>query len=638
MRTGKLIQQVGIGLLLFGIVFLAISMKSQSSKMCGYVYDSSQSPLIGASVVEKGTNNGTITDIDGYFELEVNKANATLVISYTGFESEELVIGKNDEKGNLKVVLTQGPELSEVVVTGLGMKTLFKRKLSKESSVSHMSDGSMSMLFKDRESTPFNTEDYDNIKENSFLSSSEKPVSTFSIDVDAASYSNLRRFVNNGQAPPKDAVRIEEMINYFDYSYPQPKGEDPFSVITEYSDCPWNADHKLMHIGLQGKEIPKDDLPASNLVFLCDVSGSMSNANKLPLLQSALKMLVNNLRAEDRVSLVTYAGGTRVVLKPTNGNEKGKIRAAIDGLMAGGGTSGEAGIKLAYQQAKKAFIEGGNNRVILSTDGDFNLGLSSDSDLQRLIEKERESGVFLSVMGYGMGNYKDNKMEKIADNGNGNYAYIDNINEARKVLVTEFGGTLFTIAKDVKLQIEFNPAYVGAYRLIGYENRMLAREDFNDDKKDAGELGVGHTVTAIYEIIPVGVKSEFVKSVDPLRYQKVKEKPARQFDDELMTLKFRYKQPDGDKSKLITTTVSPSAKSFDQTSDNYRWSATVAGFGMLLRDSEFKQGANYEHMIAMGKEAMGEDNEGYRAEMIKMMKNVVAINGELLEANAAKRR
>jgi len=630
----KGVKQISAIVFMLSIALFLMNASRTPMSVNGFVYDELGSPLIGASIIEKGTKNGTITDFDGAFTLEVSTNLANLEVSYIGYDTKEVDLRKLDLTipQIINLVANQA-QLEEIVVTSMARPKLFKRNRSEKIKVAHTSNFIVQFPTSEVDDIQFNTEDYDKITENSFLRSLDKPVSTFSIDVDAASYSNLRRFIDNGQAPPKDAVRIEEMINYFDYTYPQPTGEDPFAMITEYSDCPWNTDHKLMHIGLQGKEIPKDDLPASNLVFLCDVSGSMSHPNKLPLLQSALKMLVNNLRPEDKVSLVTYAGGTRVVLKPTSGKEKGKIRAAIDGLMAGGGTSGAAGIKLAYQQAQKAFIEGGNNRVIISTDGDFNMGQSSDAELQRLIEKERGSGVFLSVLGYGTGNYKDNKMEKIANNGNGNYAYIDNINEARKVLVTEFGGTLFTIAKDVKLQIEFNPTYVGAYRLIGYENRMLAREDFNDDKKDAGELGAGHTVTAIYEIIPAGVESEFVKSVDPLKYQNVKEKPARKYADELMTLKLRYKQPDGDTSKLITSTVSPEAKSLDQTSDNYRWSATVAGFGMLLRDSEYKQDASYEKMIAMGKKATGEDKEGYRAEMIKMMKNVVAIEGEVLEAS-----
>ncbi len=354
----------------------------------------------------------------------------------------------------------------------------------------------------------FNTEEYDGIVENRFLKVTDNPLSTFSIDVDAASYSNVRRFLNDGALPPAGAVRIEEMINYFHYDYPQPRGEDPFSINTEIADCPWSQDNRLVLIGLQGKRIPTENLPPSNIVFLIDVSGSMNEPNKLPLVQQSMKMLTEQLREQDRVAIVVYAGNAGLVLPATSGANKQAISNAIDRLEAGGSTAGGAGIKLAYEIAKNNYLPKGNNRVILCTDGDFNVGASSDDEMERLIEQERKSGVFLTVLGYGMGNYKDSKMQKLADKGNGNHAYIDNLNEAKKVLVSEFGGTLFTIAKDVKLQIEFNPEKVQAYRLIGYENRLLNKEDFNNDQKDAGELGSGHTVTALYEVIPVGVKEQ----------------------------------------------------------------------------------------------------------------------------------
>ncbi|MCK5369160.1 MAG: VWA domain-containing protein, partial [Cyclobacteriaceae bacterium] len=434
-------------------------------------------------------------------------------------------------------------------------------------------------------------------------------------------YANLRRFLNNGQKPPIDAVRIEEMLNYFNYEYPQPKGQDPFSVNTEIASCPWNEDHKLMHIGLQGKLIPTDDLPPSNLVFLIDVSGSMQDVNKLPLLKSAFKMLVGELRDEDKVAIVVYAGAAGLVLPSTSGNRKENIMNALDRLAAGGSTAGGAGIKLAYDVALENFIEDGNNRIILATDGDFNIGASSNAEMERLIEKKRDQGVFLTVVGFGMGNYKDDKMEILADKGNGNYAYIDNIQEAKKVFVNEFGGTLFTIAKDVKLQIEFNPAKVQAYRLIGYENRKLKNEDFNDDKKDAGELGSGHTVTALYEIIPVGVKSEFIKSVDPLKYQKNEVEKLSYDSRELVTLKLRYKAPDGNKSKLITTPVMDKNKDWENTSDNFRWSAAVAEFGMLLRESQFSQEADISSVIKLAKGAKGDDEEGYRSEFIRLVES-----------------
>ncbi|MBL0135813.1 MAG: VWA domain-containing protein [Chitinophagaceae bacterium] len=442
-----------------------------------------------------------------------------------------------------------------------------------------------------QEDRGYNTEDYDHIVDNTFLAAMKNPLSTFSIDVDEASYSNVRRYIESGTMPPAGAVRIEEMINYFDYEYPQPTDEHPFKVITEVAACPWNTQHQLVHIGMQGKIIPMENLPASNMVFLIDVSGSMNDANKLPLVKASLKMLVEKLRPIDKVAIVVYAGSAGLVLPSTNGNEKATIRQAIDNLEAGGSTAGGEGILLAYKTAHQGFIKGGNNRIVLATDGDFNVGPSSDDDLVNIVEKERTGGVFLSVLGYGMGNYKDNKMQQLADKGNGNHSYIDNINEARKVLVSEFGSTLFTIAKDVKLQVEFNPAKVAAYRLIGYENRVMANEDFNDDKKDAGELGSGHTVTALYEIIPVGVKSDFIKSVDPLKYQS--NPPSVVNSDELMTIKLRYKKPDSDKSQLLSQTVAGSSNSFSNSSNNFRFSAAVASFGMLLRNSSIKVKSEY---------------------------------------------
>lgn len=471
------------------------------------------------------------------------------------------------------------------------------------------------------EELAFNTEDYSNIVENKFLAATQNPLSTFSIDVDEAAYSNVRRYLQNGTIPPAGAVRIEEMINYFDYSYPQPKNDDPFTVNTEIADCPWNPQHKLVHIGLQGKEIPLENLPAANLVFLVDVSGSMDEPNKLPLVQASMNMLADQLREKDRVAIVVYAGSAGLVLPSTSGTNKTKIKEAINNLEAGGSTAGGEGIMLAYKVARENLIKEGNNRIILATDGDFNVGLSSDDDMVRLIERERKSGVFLSVLGYGMGNYKDNKMQLLADKGNGNHSYIDNINEARKVLVSEFGSTLFTIAKDVKIQVEFNPAKVQAYRLIGYENRMLASEDFNDDTKDAGELGSGHTVTALYEIIPAGVKSEFIKSVDHLKYQSNDRKAVSSNTNEMLTIKLRYKRPDGDISKLIAHTVNDNHVAVENTSDNFRFSAAVAEFGLLLRNSEFKQQSSFQQVINLAKSAKGADANGYRAVFIQLVQS-----------------
>jgi Ca-activated chloride channel family protein len=463
----------------------------------------------------------------------------------------------------------------------------------------------------------YNTEEYSKITDNEFKETNKNALSTFSIDVDRASYSNVRRFINQGNLPPADAVRIEEMINYFSYNYPQPKGEDPFSITTEYADCPWNKTHKLIHIGLQGKEIKKENIPANNLVFLIDVSGSMDEQAKLPLLKSGLRLLIEQLRPQDHVAIVVYAGAAGVVLPSTAGNDKEKITEALEKLQAGGSTAGGEGIILAYKIAKENFLKEGNNRVILATDGDFNVGASSDGEMVRLIEEKREQGIFLTVLGVGSGNYKDSKMEQLADKGNGNYAYIDNLLEAKKVLVKEMGGTLLTIAKDVKIQIEFNPTFVKAYRLVGYENRVLNNEDFNDDKKDAGELGSGHTVTAMYEIIPAGSDEE-VASIDPLKYQQPKS-ISHDFGNEMMTIKFRYKAPDATTSKLITQVVLDKKTSINAASENCQFSTAVAEFGMLLRDSKFKGDSNFNNILTLARASKGKDDEGYRAEFIRLV-------------------
>ncbi|MDW7694289.1 VWA domain-containing protein [Flammeovirgaceae bacterium SG7u.111] len=468
------------------------------------------------------------------------------------------------------------------------------------------------------EGESFNTEEYDQIIENAFQTPSDNPLSTFSIDVDNASYTNTRRFIDNGQMPYKSAVRIEEFINYFDYDYPAPKGEHPFSVTTEMSQAPWNKKHKLVHIGLQGKDLDYENIAPSNLVFLIDVSGSMEDTNKLPLLRSSFKLLLEGLSDKDKVAIVVYAGAAGCVLPSTPATEKSTIMRALDNLQAGGSTAGGEGVKLAYKIAMENLIEDGNNRIILATDGDFNIGTSSTSELVKMIEEKRKSGIYLTICGFGMGNYKDGRMEQISNAGNGNYFYIDNIKEANKVFVKEMRATLFTIAKDVKIQVEFNPAEVQAYRLIGYENRMLKSEDFNDDTKDAGELGAGHTVTALYEIIPVGVESSFIKSVDELKYQKV-EKTSSASKGEVLTVKLRYKKPDGEKSILLSQTLKNSKTALNKTSDNFRFSASVAAFGMLLRESEFKSDATYELAMQLAKGAKGDDNEGYRAEFISMV-------------------
>lgn len=463
-----------------------------------------------------------------------------------------------------------------------------------------------------------NTESYNAIEENGYRLTAVNPLSTFSIDVDAASYSNVRRFLLSGQKPDKGAVRIEEMINYFNYDYPDPSDNEPFSITTEVGDCPWNK-NKLVHIGLQGRRIDKENLPASNLVFLLDVSGSMAQPNKLPLLKKSFKLLVNELGEKDRIAIVVYAGAAGVVLNSTPASNSSEIIAALDKLNAGGSTAGGAGIELAYKVAKENFIEGGNNRVILATDGDFNIGMSSDAAMEDLIVEKRKTGIFLTCLGFGTGNLKDSKMETLADKGNGNYAYIDNLLEAKKVLVTEIGATLITLAKDVKIQVEFNPALVASYRLIGYENRLLNEEDFNDDKKDAGEIGAGHSVTALYEVVLKGSENDTeTPSVDPLRYGQ-DNAHRTSFKDELLTVKFRYKAPDGDVSKLIVRNLKNKMTQWSKLSDNFKFSAAVAGFGMLLRNSEYKGSLLFDKVIELAQDAKGEDKNGYRAEFIRLV-------------------
>ncbi|MFA5060145.1 MAG: von Willebrand factor type A domain-containing protein [Candidatus Omnitrophota bacterium] len=469
-----------------------------------------------------------------------------------------------------------------------------------------------------------NTEGYDNIQDNGFLEAQNNPLSTFSIDVDTASYSNIRRFITNNQLPPADAVRIEEMINYFEYDYPQPTDEHPFSVNTEISACPWNTQHNLVLIGLQGKEIPTNNLPPSNLVFLIDVSGSMANANKLPLVQQAMALLVERLRPQDRVAIVVYAGTSGLVLNSTSGAEKSTILNAVYSLRAGGSTAGAAGIQLAYRVAEENFVQDANNRVILATDGDFNVGVSNDIELVKIIEEKRNKGIFLTILGFGSGNYKDSKMEKLADKGNGNYAYVDTLAEAKKVFVDDLTSTLYTIAKDVKLQIEFNPAQVKAYRLIGYENRLLNKEDFNDDKKDAGELGAGHTVTALYEIVLSGSGENF-PTVDPLKYQETVTRPS----NDLLTVKLRYKNPKEDASKLLSKTLTKDALGEKGVSDNFQFASAVAEFGLLLRNSPHKANASFEQVLQRARAAIGEDPQGYRLEFAALVEKARIIKNNL---------
>lgn len=615
---------------LFALVCLfsqaQVNLTANKGSICGKLTDKTNKESIPfANIIltmqDSAFKTGATTDMNGDFCFNnLKPGKYKIVATYVGYAKQELknIAVTSGQKTNVKLALNaQTATLQEVVI--IDKKDVQKEYLKVKSceKVGYVSPV-MSYNVTNVSSPEMNAEEYSKINDNEFKEALKNPLSTMSIDVDRASYSNVRRFITQGTIPPADAVRVEEMINYFSYNYPQPKGNDPFSINTEYTECPWNKKHNLIHIGIQGKEINKDKMPANNLVFLIDVSGSMSSQNKLPLLKSGLSLLIDQLRPEDKVSLVVYAGAAGVVLPATSGNNKEKINEALEKLQAGGSTAGGEGIELAYKVAKENFLTNGNNRVILATDGDFNVGVSSDGDLVRLIEKKREEGVFLTVLGFGMGNYKDSKMEQLADKGNGNYAYIDNILEAKKVLVKEMGGTLLTIAKDVKIQIEFNPSKVKAYRLVGYENRLLANEDFNDDKKDAGELGSGHTVTAIYEIIPAG-SDEPVASVDPLKYQQTATPKSAPTSNEVMTIKFRYKEPKESTSKLITEVLADNKKKFEQASENCKFSCSVAEFGMLLRDSKFKGESNYKALLALAKESKGKDDDGYRAEFIRLI-------------------
>jgi len=479
-----------------------------------------------------------------------------------------------------------------------------------------------------------NTESYTKINENQFKFVTDEPLSTFALDVDRAAYSNVRRMLNYGQLPPADAVRIEEMINYFQYNYPAPKDKDIIGVTTNFTDCPWNKELKLLHVGVQSKKMDVKKMPLSNIVFLIDVSGSMSDDNKLPLVIASCKILLEQLRPDDKVAIVTYAGHAGVALQSTKASEKAKIIAALDGLESGGPTAGAQGIITAYQIAKENFITKGNNRVILATDGDFNVGISDNQSLEKLIEEKRSTGIFLSVLGYGMGNYQDDKMQILADKGNGNHAYIDNMQEANKVLHNEFGGTMYTIAKDVKFQIEFNPATVSYYRLVGYENRMLNKEDFNNDAKDGGELGLGHQMTAIYEIGTTASAADGILSVDPLKYQSNSNKDKNLGNlDELATIKFRYKEPDADKSKKWQQVIKNTLVSQSELNDDVRFAIAVAYGGLLLRDGQTLSSKSFAPMIDMATAAKGKDDDGYRTEFIKLMRVADGIKSNTLSAS-----
>ncbi len=603
MRTN---QFRAIMLVLLMAVICLGTMNAQTITVTGIVTDAADGTSItGCSVVNNRSKSGAITDVNGRYSIQAQKGDV-LLFRFIGYKEEKRVV----ESVKLDVKMkTDDVALEECVVVGYGtMKTKVVTGAYVAVCPTAMYDMDARM----------NTEEYGRIQENGFKSVADTPLSTFSIDVDPASYSNMRRFINRGELPPADAIRTEELVNYFSYDYPKPTGDDPVKITVEAGTCTWNTAHRLVRIGLKAKEIPTEQLPASNLVFLVDVSGSMWGANRLDLVKSSLKLLVNNLRNKDKVAIVTYAGSAGVKLEATSGGDKQKIREAIDELTASGSTAGGAGIHLAYQIAKKNFISDGNNRIILCSDGDFNVGVSSAEGLEQLIEKERKSGVHLTVLGYGMGNYKDKKIQVLAEKGNGNHAYIDNLQEANRVLVGEFGATLHTVAKDVKLQVEFNPSQVQAYRLIGYESRLLKDEDFNNDAKDAGDMGAGHTVTAFYEVIPAGVKNEYVGKVDDLKYQKKEKmtlKPTG--SDELLTVKLRYKAPDKDVSRKMELPFVDNKG--DSVSSDFRFASAVAMFGQLLRDSDFKGTADYDKVIKLAKQGLNNDERGYRREFIRLV-------------------
>ncbi len=614
-------------LLSFFVLMLFTSMEPDSQVIIkGRVTGPDDAPLCGVVVMVKGTGNSVTTDSSGNYTISVGAEAKVLIFRLNGMKSlEEPVAGRiviNVMMEPEKVITKEKKADSNEARVACEMEA----EVYDMAAPSSRASGKSSHFYNQPSYHDYNTESYAGIGENGYKNPLKAPYSTFSIDVDNASYSNVRRFINLGQEVPADAVRIEEMVNYFKYDYPKATGEHPFSVYTETGICPWNINHYLLHIGLRTKDIDRSELPPSNLVFLLDVSGSMDQPNKLPLLKSALGLLVNELRAQDRVAIVVYAGAAGVVLESTPGNHKEVIMQALDNLQAGGSTAGGQGIMLAYKIAEKNYIREGNNRIILATDGDFNVGVSDNASMERLVEEKRGLGVCMTVLGFGMGNIKDDKMEIIADKGNGNYAYIDNIQEARRVLVQEFGGTLFTIARDVKFQIEFNPAFVKSYRLVGYENRLLADEDFNDDTKDAGEMGAGHTVTALYEIVPVGSAESGFPIVDPLRYQnggadKEVRFPLNETPRELCNIKLRYKLPDGLTSRMFSKTVGTEVKSINETSDRFRFSAAVASFGMILRNSNFKGNATVADVISLASNSRGSDPDGYRAEFVRLVQS-----------------
>jgi len=624
-------------------IFLLIASMTFQSQAQSEVNNSSQNQrVISGKVTDQHTGEnvifamvilykdslvvtGTETDLDGNYSFTLSEPGPYLIeVISIGYQPKKVkeINAKEGQINKVDIVLSQSTEvyLEEIVVIAHKRPpvsfdhTSSGTTVVKRNSIRKVNQKNRSV----REE--FNTEEYSHIVENKFISPKDEALSTFSIDVDRASYSNVRRFINDNKLPPIDAVRIEEMINYFPYEYDDPSDDTPFSIEHNLVKCPWNSKNQILHIGVQGKRIERNELPPSNMVFLVDVSGSMSTLNKLELVKSSLNLLVDNLRAEDKIALVVYAGSAGLVLESTSGTDKSKIKTAIQNLSAGGSTAGGAGIQLAYKVAKENFIKDGNNRVILATDGDFNIGISDEGSLVRMIEKKREENIFLSVLGYGMGNYKDNKMQSLADSGNGNHSYIDNLTEAKKILIEEFGGTLFAIAKDVKIQIEFNPEFVSSYKLIGYENRLLDKEDFNNDKKDAGDLGAGHSVTAFYEIIPKKFLNKQKSKVDKLKYQT---SSSVENHAEFATIKMRYKKPKGTKSQKIEEVIPPNLS--NQVSSDVSFGLCVAEFGMQLRESEEVEHRSFSDLLESVQSINEVDENGYRSEFLSLIERVIHI-------------
>lgn len=600
--------------------------QSDSIKIHGTIYDEFAGELIYANIVSYPSKIGTESDEKGKYTITVPKTDQYIETQYVGYTTQRIKLDTIKSTHQLDFKLGTGVMLDEVVVRGLGIsrekKSLGYALTTIGSSHINNNSGKRSKKVKPQKPDIVNSETYSEIIENKFINTLDESLSTFSVDVDRASYANMRRFINFGEAPPKDAIRIEELINYFDYGYQQPKDHHPVVLETALSSCPWNKNQQLLHVSLKGKELQKEQLPPSNLVFLIDVSGSMNAPNKLPLVKESLLLLLENLNQHDRVSLVTYAGQSGVALASTSVKHKEKIVKAINKLGAGGSTAGSEGIKTAYNIAKMNFIEKGNNRIILATDGDFNVGLSSNEELKKLIEKKRKTKIYLSILAYGVGNYQDDLMQTLATHGNGSHYYIDDISEAHKIFNEEFSGTLFPVAKDVKIQIEFNPIHVKSYRLIGYVNRLLDKKDFNNDKVDASEIGSGHEVTAIYEIVPTSSNKESPRDVDELKYQDKSPKTSNKpfMENEIANIKFRYKNVKEDKSQKIEDIILNDEVAFSALSKNQQFSICVSAFGMKLTDSKHVDKFKTQDIIHYASNAKGTDETGQKQEFIDLMK------------------